>query len=527
MSMKNILIAMLFAVCTLNFNSQVTFIKAYGGSQDEINECADKTIGGLCATTGNGYALFHSTYSYGFNQYTNAAYFLKLNQFGDTLFTRSYYDSTQHCIGRSVKQNPDGGYILGVYFARGQGLVRTDANGNILWSKAFYKPSNMYGNPVAYYGSSLSDNSFLSTGYIQVGNFMGSLCKVDAQGNSIFGKRYHLSNLNSYNVSTFFSSHEIQDGGILSAGYFYGSAPNPNTSQAYLVKTDKMGNVKWAKIYGDANSSLVHSAVELSDKSICMVGYWNNINNQSDNKTLLIKVDSLGNMIYSKLISSGIGKVGCSITRDMQDNIYFVSYDGNESAVFKMTSGGNVTWNNVYGDCDIGNCIMQTADGGLAIQGFTDKFGSGASDVFLIKTDGSGNAGCGTSAGSYTISNISFNTITLSIAADNDLVAINVPLQVKHGGNTTTLCQNLATSAPAASADKSKIAIFPNPAIDKIRFETDYSITQIKIFNSMGQLVRNENNHQSTMDISDLPSGIYSVEIKTDIGSKLLRVIKE
>jgi len=49
-------------------------------------------------------------------------------------------------------------------------------------------------------------------------------------------------------------------------------------------------------------------------------------------------------------------------------------------------------WNKTYGgtNTDIGRSVVQTADGGYAITGFTDSYGSGGSDVYLVKTDSSG-----------------------------------------------------------------------------------------------------------------------------------------
>ena len=70
------------------------------------------------------------------------------------------------------------------------------------------------------------------------------------------------------------------------------------------------------------------------------------------------------------------------------------SFGAGETDVYlvKTTSLGELEWQKTFGGSgrDTSNLVRQTSDGGYVLCGYTESFGAGGHDVYLVKTSPAG-----------------------------------------------------------------------------------------------------------------------------------------
>lgn len=64
--------------------------------------------------------------------------------------------------------------------------------------------------------------------------------------------------------------------------------------------------------------------------------------------------------------------------------------------------------------------------------------------------------------------------------------------------------------------NRDEIIVYPNPAREMINIKTDSDIENLQLYNSLGQLVIDQNTKTKTIDISQLQNGVYILKIKSE-----------
>jgi hypothetical protein len=295
----------------------------------------------------------------------------------------------------SVQQTSDGGYIVAggtTYMGTLNTdilLIKTDANGNLQWSKTYGEA----GDDVAYSVQRTADGGYILAGYTSsfgAGDNDVFLVKTDAFGNIQWAKTYGGT---SWDWAS--SVQQTSDGGYIVAGYTWSFGTG---GDILLIKTDANGNVQWAKTYGETGYDFAHSVQQTSDGGYIVAGGtysfgagWSDL--------FLIKTDANGDVQWVKTYGEAGDDVAYSVQRTADGGYILAGYTGSFGAgwgdifLIKTNASGNLQWAKTYGGIngEIAYSVQQTSDGGYIVAGSTYSFGAGGYDIFLIKTDANGN----------------------------------------------------------------------------------------------------------------------------------------
>ena len=133
--------------------------------------------------------------------------------------------------------------------------------------------------------------------------------------------------------------------------------------------------------------------------SYSFFGYKDEVDEVYAGDVYLVKLDANGNLQWTKTIGGEKTDRGFSLIQT-SDGGYAIagftnSFGAGEDDVYvvKLDANGNLQWTKTIGGPkdDYGNSLIQTADGGYAIAGSTKSFGAGGEDVYVVKLDANGN----------------------------------------------------------------------------------------------------------------------------------------
>ena len=503
-----LLAIIIFSVFNLCF-AQVTFQKSIGGAfPDWGNSVRQTTDGGyiLTGTTMSGSSVnFH-------------AYLVKTNANGDLFWTKTFY-SNSDLRGLDIQQTIDGGYILLgslFYYAQPAILIKTNATGDTTWTRDLTKWGNAYSvqqttdSGYIITGSTLGDD--FNTGK-DTSNITALLLKTNPIGNITWSKSYSGSKRFRYSGQ---SVQQTNDKGYIVTGYttIFGA----DSIDVYLLKTNADGDTLWSRTFGGHRNDYGTSVKQTSDDGYIITGYTNSFG-AGRYDVYLIKTNSDGNIVWSKTYGGDWNDYGYSIQQTI-DGGYIISgltnsFGTNNGYLIKTDNLGNIEWSKTIGGGG-SLSVDQTSDSGYIFTGQVIS-DAGNENVLLVKTDQMGNSGCN-EADALTITKSATTKMsgTSIVVVSNSFTNTNLPCSIDSGiGTGSSLCTTVGLNEIKTG---NSLLISPNPSSGEfvITFPGAINHATIEIYTFLGERVFSETvtlSSQKDVNLQNSAPGIYFVKI--------------
>jgi hypothetical protein len=412
----------------------------------------------------------------------------------DSLWVKMY-GGADYDRARSIIQTADGGFAVigefGYYFEAGiqtNGdiwLVRTDADGDTLWTRAYGGP----GIDEGYSIQQTSDGGYIIAGARSnnFGFFNAWLIRTDESGETLWAKTYDPSTLGWASFV-----QETTDGGFIFTGL--NQTQTTFSNDLWLVRTDAEGDTLWTKTYGGTGVDLGNSVRQTPDGGFIVTGSTREIGTNPD--LWLLRTDDNGDTLWTKRYNGNPTFNDVDQGRDIQlisDDGFFILGQSGVSIWLLSTdmNGDTLRTTQFYGT---GTSFNQTADGGYIIAG----------GMSIIRTDDTG-------VPMWTRDTDGFCNSVLQLFDGGYLVAGGSPIfgatdlwLFRLGPDGTTAIRNEGHTGP----DRYELSQnYPNPfnPTTTISYSVDrQDHVELTIFNMLGQPVRK-------IVSESIPAGTYTV----------------
>jgi len=303
--------------------------RVFGGSRNQAG-C------GVAVTKDKGFAFVGYTDSYGSGGYD--AMLVRTDSLGNVLWQK-YYGGSDWDFGYSVKQTRDGGFILcGLTYSYGSGqgdvyMVRTDKNGDTLWTKSFGGTGFDVGNALMNEGDSL---------YVIAGS------------------------------STSFG---------------------PGDTSLYFLQIDTLGHLKNTHRFGCSHNTVAYSIAPASGNGYVMMGSMDSLN-PGVRGQMLLRTDHQGNFSWLMPLSSApYQDIGKEVIQNKDSTFLAVStadgggYGSSSMHIMHLDASGFWLAGPSFGgnNAQSGNSVTVGLNGNVLYAGGTSSYGAGGFDMYVVK----------------------------------------------------------------------------------------------------------------------------------------------
>ncbi len=352
----------------------------YGGDDDD----------GASAVVVDGegnYVVAGHTYSFG-SGYSDV-WILKLDpQTGDTIWSVIYGGSSSEGA-EDVVVAPDGNYIVAGYtYSYGAGgsdlwlLKVNSSDGSLIWSRTFGSADDD-----GAYSLAVDDSGYvIIAGYTTSAPYRdGYLLKVDADTGGLIWSRVFGGSA----TDEIYAVVVDGNGDYVLAGRT--NSPSGGYFDVWMMKVNPSGDVVWEKVYGSSMDDGAADVIVDNDGNYVVAGRAVfDVNDYND--TWILKLEPVnGDTIWTRVFSTPEPE-GATAIALLEDGDYVVAgltgINGSWDAwIMRLDQDGDSLWSVIYGgdESDGATSLAVDGSGNIVMSGYTNSFGSGFSDVWVLK----------------------------------------------------------------------------------------------------------------------------------------------
>lgn len=454
--------------------------------------------------------------------------------------------------------------------------TKHSSDGSILWARRFggvYVENGLCiaadrNNFIYFAGNFTSDTIYAgSDTLVKEGLTDFFITKYDSSGNQIWSKQFggpkfdlcydlSLDQFSNLYITGFFTSDTLVLGND--------TLINQNEADIFIAKLDSLGNFIWAKSAGGNNRDIGRNISVNSNSEVVISGQFNSDyiefeNNMIYNTTnetgdsFIAKYDSNGNLIWVNKLGGNLDETSSDIAFDRDNNLFvtgtFSSNNllldtltflntGNNKDIFlaKYNNNGNIIWaktfesityyyfpkitidnsNNVYLGCTFESDFWITNNDTIRNEGLIN--------IILNKISSSGNLiwsrGIGGTGALFFSDIVTNHSNNLFISGNLTSSTATIGSIYFQNQDTTGVSSDIffASLSPLTnlfnleSKSKNDLMVFPNPTSGDLLVTIPKNTSEIRIYNSLGQLEQRKNiKGETTMSFRIDKNGIFIV----------------
>lgn len=194
-----------------------------------------------------------------------------------------------------------------------------------------------------------------------------------------------------------FSISRTIDSGCVVTGYTSSFGVGNGNDDVYIIKLRSNGTLQWSKTLGGAGDDYGRSIIQTTDGGYAVAGYTASFG-AGGNDMLIAKLNAGGTLQWSRTFGEMGDDLAFSIIKTEDGGYAVAGYTesfgagGKDMYIVKLDASGSLQWSKTVGGAndDLAYSIIQTTDGGYTVAGYTASSGAGGNNMYIIKLDTGG-----------------------------------------------------------------------------------------------------------------------------------------